>query len=128
MKVLLPATFVALTLPFAASAETVNYSCSRDSQAEANECVSARYKAMDEDLNAIYGQLMQTMESAPEDQERLRQSQRAWIAFRDADCHSVGAEFSGGSLAPYVTATCAYELTAQRLQQLGQRLTERNSR
>jgi uncharacterized protein YecT (DUF1311 family) len=45
-------------------------------------------------------------------------SQRAWLAFRDAQCVIQGAEFAGGSLRPMATAQCRTRLTTDRAAQL----------
>lgn len=44
----------------------------------------AELAAADSRLNAVYKSLSQSL--APSDRERLRDAQRKWIVFRDADC------------------------------------------
>ena len=45
-------------------------------------------------------------------------SQRAWLAYRDAECTIEGGEFAGGSLQGMAIAQCRTRLTEQRTQQL----------
>ena len=45
-------------------------------------------------------------------------SQRAWLAFRDAQCTIEGGEFAGGSMQGMAIAGCRTRLTDARTQQL----------
>lgn len=45
-------------------------------------------------------------------------SQRAWLAFRDAQCGIEGGEFAGGSMQPLARARCLERLTRERTRQL----------
>jgi uncharacterized protein YecT (DUF1311 family) len=45
-------------------------------------------------------------------------SQRAWLAFRDAECVIEGGEFAGGSLQSMTEAQCRARLTNDRAAQL----------
>lgn len=45
-------------------------------------------------------------------------SQRAWLAFRDAQCVIEGGEFAGGSLQGMAAAQCKTRLTNERTVQL----------
>ncbi|WP_258042901.1 lysozyme inhibitor LprI family protein [Sphingomonas sp. NBWT7] len=45
-------------------------------------------------------------------------SQRAWLAFRDAQCAIETKEVEGGSMAPMVRAGCLTRLTKERTKQL----------
>ncbi|MGP7794960.1 lysozyme inhibitor LprI family protein [Sphingomonas sp. CLY1604] len=45
-------------------------------------------------------------------------SQRAWLAFRDAQCVIEGGEYAGGSMQPMVQRQCLARLTRERTAQL----------
>jgi uncharacterized protein YecT (DUF1311 family) len=47
------------------------------------ECAGAAYQSWDDALNEVYGELMDTL--GEEQAAALRDAQRKWIAFRDAD-------------------------------------------
>ncbi|SHH26687.1 lysozyme inhibitor LprI family protein [Marivita hallyeonensis] len=46
--------------------------------------------------------------------DSLRDAQRAWIAFRDADCAARYAIWKGGTIRTIVAANCHLTMTAQR--------------
>ncbi|MFM4877940.1 lysozyme inhibitor LprI family protein [Aeromonas caviae] len=50
--------------------------------------------------------------------ERLRTAQRAWIAFRDAQCRYEAGVYEGGSMAPMVHSSCLTQLTEARTKDL----------
>jgi uncharacterized protein YecT (DUF1311 family) len=45
-------------------------------------------------------------------------SQRAWIAYRDAECIWQGFEAHGGSMEPMLVNACLAEKTTQRIKEL----------
>ena len=46
------------------------------------DCLAARYKAADQELNAIYSEAMKSLSS--DGKEKLKESQEAWLKYRDA--------------------------------------------
>ena len=72
--------------------------------------------AADATLNAIYQALMARLGAA--DQARLREAQRAWIAFRDKECAFRSQGSDAGSAGATVVAGCITELTEARASQL----------
>ncbi len=46
------------------------------------DCLAARYKAADQELNAIYSGAMKSLSS--DGKEKLKESQEAWLKYRDA--------------------------------------------
>jgi uncharacterized protein YecT (DUF1311 family) len=67
----------------------------------------------DAELNRIYGALLTKLPDA-EGKEKLKQSQRAWLAFRDAEAAFVADQARGGSMAPTIRYQTMTELTHQR--------------
>jgi uncharacterized protein YecT (DUF1311 family) len=79
-------------------------------------CENTRYQKADQELNAIYAKLTKQLE--PARQEKLRQSQRAWLAFRDANADFLAGAAEGGTLAPLIKVTVMAEMTEARTQEL----------
>ena len=89
---------------------------SDDSQQMMNICAGEDYQAADARLNAAYQKLISSDDA---DGKRLLQAaQRAWIAFRDAECAYTTAGSEGGSIHPMEVSQCLTELTEQRTKQL----------
>lgn len=94
-----------------------------DSNMGRRMCASAALAAADEVLNGVYGKLTDQMKASadPQDKERLRRlvaSERAWIAYRDAECALQGASMLGGSGEPLMVLDCHYGLTRERAKRL----------
>jgi uncharacterized protein YecT (DUF1311 family) len=79
-----------------------------------NACYKAAYDAADARLNERYKTLMARLGKS--DQDRLRDAQRAWVAFRDKQCAFETASYSTGSIYPLLVTNCLTELTQQRTQ------------
>jgi uncharacterized protein YecT (DUF1311 family) len=76
-------------------------------------------------LNAAYQQLLAVLEANPEQLAKLRNSQRAWLKFRDADVALVVAHYGeGGSLGRAIASLQRFKLTRARLRELEKRLDE----
>ena len=92
-------------------------SCDNEtSQAGLNECYGKEYKKQDDLLNQTYGQAMKLGTDAQKAQ--LKSAQKAWIAFRDADCAFLSSGADGGSVAPMVHAQCMTDKTVERTELL----------
>lgn len=74
----------------------------------------------DAELNANYKALLSQLGTP--DQQRLRDAQRAWIAFRDRECAFRTQGHQGGSVSAATAADCAAELTRQRAEALKRQL------
>lgn len=84
----------------------------RDAQGKA-------YELWDKELNKSYKDLQSLLK--PKDQELLKQSQRAWIAYRDAQAKLWWAEGlygSGGTLGPVVVSDLGRAMLRQRVCEL----------
>lgn len=77
----------------------------------------------DKKLNEVYQQLLAAL---PKDEaQQLKASQRAWIAFRDADVALVVQHYGeGGSLGRSIGARRSFELTRERVKDLERRLAD----
>ncbi|WP_419320082.1 lysozyme inhibitor LprI family protein [Caulobacter sp. ErkDOM-E] len=81
------------------------------------KCGDAEMAFQDARLNKAYKADMADLAEGPVAKAALLKSQRAWIAFRDADCATVRA-LSGGTIAPIYVQNCYLEHTARRAQAL----------
>ena len=82
-------------------------------QATLNACADASLKKADAELNALYRQITGRLD--PEGRAHLVAAQRAWIAFRDAECKFAASAVEGGSAYPMVHADCLASLTEARI-------------
>lgn len=98
--------------------------------AEINTCSDREFAKADEALNGIFqkllAQIAESGEQPPYDakswQAALRASQRAWIAFRDADCKGVvPMEWTGGSGTSAAVLQCMIDKTVVRGKELSER-------
>ncbi|MDP8995259.1 MAG: lysozyme inhibitor LprI family protein [Pseudomonadota bacterium] len=99
------------------------------SQSELNQCAALDFEREDAALNAAWRDVLayvrsRDAEGIPEwdprgtGEARLREAQRAWIAFRDAHCELVGFEARGGTMEPMIYDGCRAEVTRARTEQL----------
>jgi uncharacterized protein YecT (DUF1311 family) len=79
------------------------------------DCISEELERQDRRLNGAYEALMG---SVPEKRRaQLRDAQRKWIAFRDANCEFY-YDPQGGSAARLASNECVVALTAERAHEL----------
>lgn len=76
------------------------------------DCISQELKVQDGALNAAYRKAM--TELTPQEKDRLRAAQRAWIAFRDADCAALEDPQQWGSISRINANSCALDRTIAR--------------
>lgn len=85
-------------------------------QSEMNQCSAAAYRAADKDLNAVYGSLKEKLD--PDLFVKLQAAQRAWVAYRDANCEAESALYEGGSIQPMIRSSCLERATRSRIDEL----------
>ena len=93
---------------FAQSQQEMNFQAERDAA-----------KA-DKALNVVYKKLLASVDD--EGAKLLKDSQRAWIAFRDAEAKFAADEARGGSMAPMLYSGTLSRLTEERVKQLKEHL------
>src|SRR5690606_19485021 len=79
---------------------------------------AADFQKADKTLNDTFKQIEHRLSDDADGKSRLVRAQRAWIAFRDAECTFQSSGDDGGSAAPLVIASCKAALTAERDKQL----------
>lgn len=75
-------------------------------QAGLNECYDKVFKTSDAELNKLYREIEVRLKSNPETTKLLVTAQRAWIAFRDAECGFQSSASTDGSVGPMIHAMC----------------------
>jgi len=126
--------FAIVILPFvigshAAQAQTID--CAKaSSTVEMNFCADKDFQAADKSLNEAYAAALASIKTrdlekpydAKSFEAAMRASQRAWLAYRDADCKDlVPQEWSGGSGTTSAVLGCMTEKTMQRTKDLKER-------
>lgn len=91
-----------------------------ETQMEMEACAGKSLDAADRKLNAIYTKLMKQLGSA--DKRKLRQAQRAWIAYRDAQCAFNASGSEGGTIQPTIILDCKEDLTNAQIEILDEQL------
>jgi uncharacterized protein YecT (DUF1311 family) len=89
-------------------------------------CEQARADKADKALNAQYKKTRAVMGSRDSDlkaamkgaEQALVTAQRAWIAYRDAECEAEGFQARGGTMEPMLVAGCIANVTDTRTKQL----------
>ncbi len=92
-------------------------------QQEMNRCIAEAARAAEADMNRAAAQVMRAFvaDQGGENGEaarRLRDAQRTWLAYREAQCALAGVEALGGSLEPYLVGDCLKTMTEQRTVEL----------
>src|SRR5206468_9111147 len=108
---------IGLALVIAALVALATSHANAQTQAEMNRQAAKDFKKADAELNSTYAALMAKLPDA-DSKRKLKESQRAWIAFRDAEAAFAADQFRGGSAAPVLRWTSMTETTEQRIKQL----------
>ncbi|TPW29296.1 lysozyme inhibitor LprI family protein [Pararhizobium mangrovi] len=96
-----------------------------------NACAGRDFEGADAALNAVWPKAVaaarkqdaniadETKASGvPSAEEALRESERAWIAYRDAQCSYEGYAAFGGTMQPMLGTECKTRLTEARIAEL----------
>ncbi|QGZ65931.1 lysozyme inhibitor LprI family protein [Paraburkholderia acidisoli] len=85
-----------------------------------NACAGQKLKASDQQLNTTYNALL--AKTSKPGGEQLRKAQRAWVAWRDAQCQFDTLGTRQGSVNPMVYTLCVNDLTQQQTKHLAAQL------
>lgn len=89
-----------------------------ESQSDMTACFGDAFKAADKALNATYGKIEHRLRDDPDTKKLLVAAERAWIAFRDAECAFSATGAEGGTMFPMTVSMCLTDLTEARTAQL----------
>lgn len=128
---LLAALFGAvLCAPLAADAQPKALDCARATTTlQMTACAQQRYVAADQELNATYRTCVAAMREmgdvpglriakAELPEARLRESQRKWLAYRDANCAFYRSHSMGGTMGSLNYLACMTKMTNDRSAEL----------
>jgi uncharacterized protein YecT (DUF1311 family) len=120
---LLAVALMATLAPFAfAQGDSPAYSqCMKTATTtvDMNDCNGAEIERQDARLNSAYKSAMAGLEAGQ--QGKLRDAQRLWIKYRDANC-SLYYGLTGGTMDQLNGAGCVLEMTKARADELGKLL------
>lgn len=89
--------------------------CERVRQDEADKALNVQYKKTRAAMVAADSDLDGDMKGA---EKVLVTAQRAWIAYRDAECEAEGFQARGGTMEPMLVAGCIANVTDARTKEL----------
>jgi uncharacterized protein YecT (DUF1311 family) len=101
---------------------------------DAKECLGRQFHRVDEELNAVWPHVLRLIDSSDrmpvetrrQWKEALLKSQRAWIGYKEAECHgSAPFKYYGGAQAEIEQLDCLVRVTANRLGELKEYLEYR---
>jgi uncharacterized protein YecT (DUF1311 family) len=95
-------------------------------QQDMNICQQQVWAEADARLNGVYAETIAILQQSdaeyapdgPSEEDRLRNAQRAWVAFRDANCDAAGYPMRGGSAEPLLVYGCMHQMTEARIEEL----------
>ncbi|KOF52637.1 MULTISPECIES: lysozyme inhibitor LprI family protein [unclassified Achromobacter] len=106
-------------LALAAGAQAQGLNCADPAtQTDMNLCADQAYRKSDAELNAAYKSLVARLHKDRQAESRLNTAQRAWLAFRDAECAFAAGGVQEGSAYPMAQARCLDRLTRDRTRAL----------
>lgn len=116
-KILLITAFILST---GASAQAADDMCfeKAQNQSQLTACAADALKHQDQELNRLYKQMQDRLKGDPDTRRLLTDSQRRWVAFRDAECSFSTVRTTGGSINAMNTNNCLTELTRSRVVEL----------
>lgn len=95
-------------------------------QQELNICAERDWQEADKGLNVAYAEVMAVMKAMDQNlpdylqgaEAALREAQRAWVSFRDANCEAAGFPMRGGSAEALLVYGCLRQMTLDRTEEL----------
>ncbi|MFZ5671918.1 MAG: lysozyme inhibitor LprI family protein [Pseudomonadota bacterium] len=112
------AAFLAAALTVSASAPAAQADACDNAtggQAGLDQCYDQLFKKSDAELNKLYKQIEVRLKGDAATTKLLVTAQRAWVAFRDAECNFQSAGAQGGSVGPMIYSICLDGLTQSRI-------------
>jgi uncharacterized protein YecT (DUF1311 family) len=108
---------VILTLGLFTTTSLMALNCSDSAtQRELNECAYQETKMADKEIGRVYQLLMSRLDK--EGQTKLRDAQRKWIKFKEANAEFAADAYRGGSMEGMVYTNAIKESTIQRTKEL----------
>ncbi len=83
-----------------------------------NSCMNKEFERIEKELNQVYKRQMKSLSTDTETKTALRNAQRLWIKFREADCEAVIMPSKGGSIVTAEYLDCMISHAKQRIREL----------
>lgn len=114
---------MALSLPLVLSGVLAPPAAAQDcpgdgTQLALNECAGKALAAADAALDKRVAAIHARLKDQPERAEKLEAAQKAWTAYREAECGFAASGVEGGSIYPLIAAQCQAELARTRTEAL----------
>lgn len=93
-------------------------------QSTMTQCAGLDFEKADAELNRIWPEIKSGAQESDagsgksEHVDALMASQRAWLAYRDAECAWQGFEAHGGSMEPMLVNACLADMTSKHIKEL----------
>ena len=84
---------------------------------DAGQCLIRVNHDVDAELNDTYQKALRRW-NQPENAKKLREAERAWINYRDANCDAELATYDHGSMGSNMSAFCQIRLTRERIAEI----------
>ena len=104
----------------AQAADKIDCNSKELNQMQLDQCAGMDFTAADAKLNALYKRMMSRYDAT--NGALLRASERAWIAYRDAECDFATNGTAGGTINPMMDTMCRTEKTNARIKELNAQL------
>ncbi len=104
------------------TAETVTDCKKATTTAAMRACENARFLKAEQELNAVYKDLMKQLDDGQ--REKLRSAEDAWLRFREANADFQADAARGGTLAPLIKVTVLADMTEARTAELKKALQQ----
>jgi uncharacterized protein YecT (DUF1311 family) len=115
MRRLAALVFFTLSALAPATLSAADNCANASSQAELDQCYGKVYETSDKELNTLYRRIEGRLKADPDATKLLIAAQKAWIAFRDAECAFSTSKSAEGSAYPMLQAICLMGLTEKRI-------------
>ena len=92
---------------------------------EMNICAGQKFKKADAALNQVYRQLTAMLNV--EEKEQLKETENAWLKYRDTNCDFVADQYKGGTIRPMILGLCLADMTQSRTTELKNQIKDRSN-
>jgi len=93
--------------------------CADQTQQGLDKCAGMAYAKADAALNSAYKEIIRRLKDDAATTKLLVTAQKAWIAYRDAECAFSSSASAGGTIYPMVVSICLEAVTTERTKALG---------
>lgn len=117
MALVMPALAGFLAITATTQARAVDDCSDASTQAAMTECADKSLIASDAELNTLYKKIQARLKHDQPTVKLLVSAQRAWVAFRDAECEFSSSGVAQGSIYPMTVLQCRDGMTEQRIKE-----------